>query len=278
MDRGSRGSEERRLRGRIGAYCLHARRDSRETTTAARRAFLTSFERQVDPTGQLPPEERARRAELVSSGETDEANLLLDAWLVVARSGFSSVHQIRAVTRRHDFVPEFLLPRLGEQELFGELADTLIRATPSPGAELPGIADLDTDPSDNRLGASYDLGALLKLVEAEDGTTVAIPGSNGAHVDADRVKAAIRLAIEGAVRDHRAEDRAEDALDAPVDALRKAGREIKRAMDAYTDLHGTKEFERQARGAFEYQFRHVRKNVKALEDLLGGKENAKGGR
>jgi hypothetical protein len=143
---------------------------------------------------------------------------------------------------------------------------------------LPGIDDLDTDLGDNRIGASYDLGALLKLVEAEDGTTVAIPGSNGARVDADRVKAAIRSAVEGAVRDHRAEDRAEDALDAPVDALRKAGREIKRAMNAYTDLHGTKEFERQARGAFEYQFRHVRKNVKALEDLLGGKENSKGGR
>jgi hypothetical protein len=58
----------------------------------------------------------------------------------------------------------------------------------------------------------------------------------------------------------------------------KQDAKIKRAMDAYTDLHGTKEFERQARGAFEYQFRHVRKNVKALEDLLGGKENAKGGR
>lgn len=241
---------------------------------------ITFFDDEGRGSGKLQQlkELEQRYDELVSSGETDEANLLLDAWLVVARSGFSSVHQIRAVTRRDDFVPEFLLPRLGEQELFGELADTLIRATPAPGAGLPGIDDLDTDLGDNRIGASYDLGALLKLVEAEDGTTVAIPGSNGAHVDADRVKAAIRSAVGGAVRDHRAEDRAEDALDAPVDALRKAGREIKRAMDAYTDLHGTKEFERQARGAFEYQFRHVRKNVKALEDLLGGKENSKGGR
>lgn len=241
---------------------------------------ITFFDDEGRGSGKLQQlkELEQRYDELVSSGETDEANLLLDAWLVVARSGFSSVHQIRAVTRRDDFVPEFLLPRLGEQELFGELADTLIRATPAPGAGLPGIDDLDTDLGDNRIGAPYDLGELLKLVEAEDGTTVAIPGSNGAHVDADRVKAAIRSAVEGAVRDYRAEDRAEDALDAPVDALRKAGREIKRAMDAYTDLHGTKEFERQARGAFEYQFRHVRKYVKALEDLLGGKENSKGGR
>jgi hypothetical protein len=241
---------------------------------------ITFFDDEGRGSGKLQQmkELEQRYNELVSSGETDEANLLLDAWLVVARSGFSSVHQIRAVTRREDFVPEFLLPRLGEQELFGEQADSLIRATPATGTELPGIDDLDTDLDDNPTGASYDLGALLKLVEAEDGSTVAIPGSNGAHVEADRVKAAIRLAVEGALRDHRAEDRAEDALDAPVDALRKAGREIKRATDAYTDLHGTKDFERQARGAFEYQFRHVRKNVKALEDLLAGKENVKGGR
>jgi hypothetical protein len=69
-----------------------------------------------------------------------------------------------------------------------------------------------------------------------------------------------------------AENRAEDALDAPVEALRKAARELKRATDAFSDLRGTKEFERQVRGAFEYQFRHVRKNVAALTKLLEAKE------
>ena len=51
------------LRGRIGAYTLHARRDPRETTAKARRAFLASFERQVDPEGILTESERLRRAE-----------------------------------------------------------------------------------------------------------------------------------------------------------------------------------------------------------------------
>lgn len=241
---------------------------------------ITFFDDEGRGSGKLQQlkELEQRYSELVLSGETDAANLLLDVWLVVARIGFSSVHQIRAVTRREDFVPEFLLPRLGEQEIFGEQADSLIRAVQTPDAGLLGIDDLDTDVDDDANGASYDLGALLNLVEAEEGTTVSFPGSNGVQIDADRVKAAIRSAVEGAVRDHRAEDRVEDALDAPVDALRKAGREIKRALDAYSDLHGTKEFERQARGAFEYQFRHLRKNVKALEDLLSGKEKDKGGR
>ena len=50
------------LLGRIGAHTLHARYDPRETTAPARRAFLDRFEREADPDGVLPPEERARRA------------------------------------------------------------------------------------------------------------------------------------------------------------------------------------------------------------------------
>jgi hypothetical protein len=50
------------LRGRIGAFVLHASRDPRETTAKARATFLARFERDVDPDGSLPPEERQRRA------------------------------------------------------------------------------------------------------------------------------------------------------------------------------------------------------------------------
>ena len=55
---------ERSLRGRIGAYTLHARYDSREVTAKARAAFLERFEREVDPDFVLPMGERQRRAEM----------------------------------------------------------------------------------------------------------------------------------------------------------------------------------------------------------------------
>ncbi len=55
--------EEAALRGRIGAHVLHSRHDPRETTRAARSAFLAKFEAQVDPEGLLPETERQRRAE-----------------------------------------------------------------------------------------------------------------------------------------------------------------------------------------------------------------------
>jgi hypothetical protein len=53
---------ERALRGRIGAHLLHATHDSRQLTAPARAAFLSGFERQVDPDGRLSPDERRRRA------------------------------------------------------------------------------------------------------------------------------------------------------------------------------------------------------------------------
>jgi hypothetical protein len=54
---------ERSLRGRLAAHTLHARRDARQTTAAARAGFLARFEREVDPDDALDPSERCRRAE-----------------------------------------------------------------------------------------------------------------------------------------------------------------------------------------------------------------------
>ena len=62
-DRGGLTPAQRSLRSRLAAYSLHAKRDPKETTQAARAAFLTRFEREVDPDGSLPPAERARRAQ-----------------------------------------------------------------------------------------------------------------------------------------------------------------------------------------------------------------------
>jgi hypothetical protein len=53
---------ERVLRARLAAYTLHSKYDARETTAAARAAFMDRFEREVDPDRQLSVEERQRRA------------------------------------------------------------------------------------------------------------------------------------------------------------------------------------------------------------------------
>jgi hypothetical protein len=55
--------DEMALRGRIGAHVTHSRHDARELTAPAREAFLSKFERDVDPDEVLSLEERRRRAE-----------------------------------------------------------------------------------------------------------------------------------------------------------------------------------------------------------------------
>lgn len=54
--------EQRSLRASLAAHALHASRDSKELTRAARSAALARFEREVDPDGVLEPAERTRRA------------------------------------------------------------------------------------------------------------------------------------------------------------------------------------------------------------------------
>ena len=56
--------EERKLAARIAAHDRWAHEPDRTAATApARAALMATFERQVDPNGTLPPDERAWRAE-----------------------------------------------------------------------------------------------------------------------------------------------------------------------------------------------------------------------
>ena len=64
MARRASENDDRALRARMAAHLLHAQiPDEAEHTAPARAAFLSRFEREVDPEGVLDPEERARRAE-----------------------------------------------------------------------------------------------------------------------------------------------------------------------------------------------------------------------
>jgi hypothetical protein len=53
---------QRSMRARLAAHALHAKRDSRELTEPARKAFIERFVNEVDPDRQLPERERQRRA------------------------------------------------------------------------------------------------------------------------------------------------------------------------------------------------------------------------
>jgi len=63
-NRTPRTPSQRRLQARRAAHSSWARTaDPVARTAAARQRFLSRFEREVDPEGKLPDEERLRRAE-----------------------------------------------------------------------------------------------------------------------------------------------------------------------------------------------------------------------
>jgi hypothetical protein len=80
---------EASLRGRIGAYVSHSRHDASETTANARAAFLSQFERTVDPDGVLPARERARRARAARSAHF--ARLAYQRWRADRSDGQATV-------------------------------------------------------------------------------------------------------------------------------------------------------------------------------------------
>lgn len=57
--------EERSQVARLAAHALHAQGGT--NTAPARKAFMSRFEREVDPEGVLDPKERAKRAEHAKS-------------------------------------------------------------------------------------------------------------------------------------------------------------------------------------------------------------------
>jgi hypothetical protein len=64
MARQASDNNDRVLRARMAAHLLHAQiTDEAAHTAPARAAFLSRFEREVDPDGILDPQERTRRAE-----------------------------------------------------------------------------------------------------------------------------------------------------------------------------------------------------------------------
>ena len=88
--------EEMARRGRIGAHTLHSRYDSNELAARARQGLLSKFEREVDPNGDLPCEERRRRAE-----HARHAHMLRMARIsAIARRRSSSPDTVEAATER----------------------------------------------------------------------------------------------------------------------------------------------------------------------------------
>ena len=214
---------------------------------------------------QLKELEQAYSAD-ITAGEMAAAATRLDVWLLLARSGYDSVHQIRPAVRRDDFLEGYLLPALAEQEALRDHADHLAETGSAGNGDPEGVDLLGGGDAQSR---EPELSSLIALLETPDGKEVELPSSSGAAtVASETAKAAVKVAIGQAIRLSKGDDQAEDELNAPADALRNAVREVKEARALYGELRGTAEFEQHSRGPFEYQTRQLKKALRDLEELL----------
>lgn len=68
---------DRALIARVAAHTRWAKEPDRDAATqSARRGLEAKWEREVDPTGSLPPEERARRVSSLRSAHMQRMTLL----------------------------------------------------------------------------------------------------------------------------------------------------------------------------------------------------------
>lgn len=236
---------------------------------------ITFFDAEGTGTGKLQQLKELDLAynELVNDGNIAEAGLLLETWLVVGRSGFSSVHQIRAVTQREEFVEDYLVPRLSEQDLFKDRVGALVRGERGKDSDLPGLDELG-GVADSPDTTTFDLRPLLRLVEKTDSAKVILPGGDNIRVDGDELRGVLAEVISGAIADHKADNKAVDKLEAPVDALRKAVLELKRAISTYSELRDSKKFQETARKRFDYQYKQARKQIRKLDQLVADQEGS----
>lgn len=73
-----REQEERRARGKLGAWTLHATHDSQALTRKAFETRMENFRKQADPTGELAqknPQELARRTQALLNADMSRLRL-----------------------------------------------------------------------------------------------------------------------------------------------------------------------------------------------------------
>lgn len=238
-------------------------------------ALIRQMQRLVDPVipltffdGKLE-QLRAleQRYNAVFQEDSARAQRFRKAWVVTALAGSDSVHDLRAVYDE-EFVEEYLMPRLGEQEVLQAHVDSLVAPAPTSPSDLPGVDELDPENGD-RGGSnesSRDVGRMIALLSpAAEEQTVTMP--DGQILDRVTAQEAIGRATKAAIGDWRQESRKEDRLNEPIAQLREATKHLRKAIASYRELKGKPAFEASRRGNFNYILKQVRKLIKELEDL-----------
>jgi hypothetical protein len=191
------------------------------------------------------------------------ATSVLEAFLLSVSVGVTPVHQLRRIDP--DFIPEYMLPQLEEDEMIGAHAAKLAALPMQTIAKPTGVGALLTGDGDSDV-TEVNVRGLIDIVTQRD-HKVPIPGTNFV-LERDDVKDAVKTAIINGVTEKKRDDSASDRLQAPIDRVRLAAKQVDKCTEACVGVIGTTEFGDSRRKTLEVAYKRLQKNFRVLEAEL----------
>lgn len=199
----------------------------------------------------------------VVDNDPTRAVSILEAFLLSVSVGVTPVHQLRRIDP--DFIPEYMVPQLEEDEMIGAHAAKLASLPTDEVKKPAGVGALLTGGGDGD-AAEVNVRGLIDIVTQRD-HKVPVPGTNLV-LERDDVKDALKTAIINGVTEKKRDDSASDRLQAPIDRVRSAAKQVDKSKEACDGVVGTAEFGDSRRKSLEVAFKRLQKNVRLLEAEL----------
>ncbi len=186
----------------------------------------------------------------------------LESFLLSIAVGVKAVHEIRHVDA--DFMADYMLPQLEEDETLGTVADALVAGDDGkvPAKRPPGVDALAGSDADEQGDAEVDTVHLLDIVTSRD-RRVEVPGTSIV-LDRDDLKEALNSAVKAGIKYKRNVQRDEDQLAAPTNAVKQATQQIARAKEALFTVQDDPDFDDRRRKTLEAAHKKL---VRACRDF-----------
>jgi hypothetical protein len=190
----------------------------------------------------------------------------LESFLLSVAVGIKAVHEIRHVDA--DFMSNYMLPQLEEDEAVGALARAITAPTDGHGAATrPAGVDALVGSEDDRADTSaVDVRRLVNVVTSRD-KRVEVPGTN-VFLDREDLRDALKAAVAAGIKDKRREKRDEDQLAAPASAVKDATKRLARAKEALDEVRDDPEFDDRRRKTLEAAYKKLGRTTRDLEGAL----------
>lgn len=194
--------------------------------------------------------------------DPDQARRHLESFLLSVSVGVTPVHQIRRIDP--DFMPDYMLPQLEEDEVIGGFAASLATMT-RPDSDRPSGVDALLTTEEPQL-QNVNIRGLIDAVTQRD-KRVRIAGTSVV-LARDDVRDAVKAAIITGIKEKRRDENEADKLQAPVEAVKNAIRQLDRCADACRSVLGGSEFDDKRRKSLEAAFKKLKRTYRALEAEL----------